>query len=186
MQRGEGVAVEVAAGGDAALQRGKPVLPALGGGGVGANVLEQQQLSGGAEHPRDLAGGVGQVADAAQHEGANDGVGAVSGRGSWSAVPGSTSVRARSPGSRLVQLAGEAAAHVGFGLDEHEPLDLLGAVVRQVGAGAGADLDVVHRGEQPAGEPAEPAALLVAAVIATPSSTRWPGCWPGRCGLGAG
>jgi hypothetical protein len=169
------------------LQRGEPVLPALGGGGVGADVLEQQQLSGGAEHACDLAGGVGQVGDAAQHEGADEGVGAVIGQWELFGGAGQHLGAGAQPGVEAVQLADEAAAHVGFGLDEHEPLDLLGAVVRQVGAGAGADLDhdacggaeqlgavpaddsafggggqrVVGRGEQSAGEPTEPAAPLV-------------------------
>ena len=133
---------------EAAPRVGKAVLPAGEPRGVRSDVFDEEQLSVGLQHPHDLPQGEIGCVHGAQHEGRDDRV--------------DGSVRERQllrrcvdqprPEATARQPPGEAATHRGIRFDQDQLGEVVG-VVRQVEAGAGADLD------RAAGRPAESSSL---------------------------
>ena len=145
-QGAERVAVEVAARGHASSTRAWP------GAGRGrhmpgvAHVLEEQQLPVGAQQLVDAGEGAVQVGQRAQHERAHDGVERrrLAARGSSRPASTTSTGTAASATRRRSR-----AAMPAVGLERGHGLDV--AVVGEVGAGAGADLEHPAARASPAG-----------------------------------
>ena len=121
---------------EAAPRVGKAVLPAGEPRGVRSDVFDEEQLTVGLQHPHDLLQGeIGSV-HGAQHQGRHDRVdGSV-----WERQLLRRCVDQPRPAATARQPLGEAAAHRGVWFDQDQFVEVVG-VVRQVEAGAGADLD---------------------------------------------
>ena len=121
---------------EATPRPGEAILPAGERRRLGADVLDEEQLTVGAQHPRDLPQGeIGSV-DGAQHEGRDDRVDRSVGERQL--------LRRRvdqpRPPAAAAQPLREAGAHRGVWFDQDQLVEVIG-VVRQVEAGAAADLD---------------------------------------------
>jgi len=99
-------------------------------------VLEEEQLTAGPQHPRDLPqGNVGGV-DRAQHEGRDDRVD----RSAGERQPFRRRVNQPSPPAAAAQPFLKTGAHCGVWFRQDQIVEVVG-VVRQVQAGAAADLE---------------------------------------------
>ena len=105
-------------------------------GGIRSDVFDEEQLTVGLQHPHDfLQGEIGSV-HGAQHEGRDDRVdGSI-----WERQLLRRCVDQPRSKAMARQPVGEAATHRGVWFDQDQSVEVVG-VVRQVQAGAGADLD---------------------------------------------